>query len=413
MSLKGSAHPGQKLVGRINAISLLTISAYGIAVKNGFEGTEEEWLKSLEMSPKEVETAVNRYLEENPVAIDTTLSVKGQAADAQATGTAIANKVPLSGGEMTGTLKVPTLSLYPKSGFSEVFRFLDEGDKKLFTIYRSDSGDVRLAKFDIDTQKYESYSLPSVTSGLTANTSYKLLTSKELVSIAQGGTNAKTAAQALANLGGLPLSGGTMTGALKMNSNSITGLPAPTASSHAVNKSYADGIKETAANALSKANQAYSDANAAGATAYAAQQIANAAIPSSQNGAANGVASLDKNKKVNPRQARSTILSVSEPSVAITNVHEGLFIRVYGAESDVTFTLPSDGDDDCEIGAEIEILRNTRYNVTIKAPSDRYLLYPDCSTTSKGGSLKIANMYGCVALKRVAAQTWIAAGDIE
>lgn len=37
----------QKLTGRINACDLLIISAYGIAVKNGFKGTEEEWLLSL------------------------------------------------------------------------------------------------------------------------------------------------------------------------------------------------------------------------------------------------------------------------------------------------------------------------------------------------------------------------------
>lgn len=36
-----------KAVGRVNQLSVLTISAYGVAVKNGFEGTEEEWLASL------------------------------------------------------------------------------------------------------------------------------------------------------------------------------------------------------------------------------------------------------------------------------------------------------------------------------------------------------------------------------
>ena len=46
MSLKGNVD-GQTLVGSINKCDVLTISAYGIAVKNGFEGTEEEWLASL------------------------------------------------------------------------------------------------------------------------------------------------------------------------------------------------------------------------------------------------------------------------------------------------------------------------------------------------------------------------------
>jgi hypothetical protein len=34
-------------MGSINRIGLLCIDAYGVAVKNGFEGTVEEWLASL------------------------------------------------------------------------------------------------------------------------------------------------------------------------------------------------------------------------------------------------------------------------------------------------------------------------------------------------------------------------------
>jgi hypothetical protein len=36
-----------KAVGRVNQLSVMTIDAYGVAVKNGFEGTVEEWLASL------------------------------------------------------------------------------------------------------------------------------------------------------------------------------------------------------------------------------------------------------------------------------------------------------------------------------------------------------------------------------
>lgn len=50
-------------------------SAYAIAKKNGFEGTEEEWLESLK-----------------PPAVDPTLSEEGEAADAKVTGDELATK---------------------------------------------------------------------------------------------------------------------------------------------------------------------------------------------------------------------------------------------------------------------------------------------------------------------------------
>lgn len=50
-------------------------SAYAIAKKNGFEGTEEEWLESLK-----------------PPAVDKTLTEEGKAADAKVTGDALATK---------------------------------------------------------------------------------------------------------------------------------------------------------------------------------------------------------------------------------------------------------------------------------------------------------------------------------
>lgn len=44
-------------------------SAYEIAVENGFEGTEQEWLESLggSVSDEQIEKAVNKYLDENPI----------------------------------------------------------------------------------------------------------------------------------------------------------------------------------------------------------------------------------------------------------------------------------------------------------------------------------------------------------
>lgn len=48
MSLEGKVKATQKLRGKINRLEILRgYSAYEVAVNNGFEGTEEEWLASL------------------------------------------------------------------------------------------------------------------------------------------------------------------------------------------------------------------------------------------------------------------------------------------------------------------------------------------------------------------------------
>ena len=58
-------------MGRINRLSVLCIDAYGVAVKNGFEGTVEEWLASLKGDPpseEEIAKAVADYMKNTPVA---------------------------------------------------------------------------------------------------------------------------------------------------------------------------------------------------------------------------------------------------------------------------------------------------------------------------------------------------------
>lgn len=49
MSLTGNVKAEKVLRGRINRLDTLVVSAYGIAVKNGFHGTEREWLESLKV----------------------------------------------------------------------------------------------------------------------------------------------------------------------------------------------------------------------------------------------------------------------------------------------------------------------------------------------------------------------------
>lgn len=52
-------------MGRINRLSVLCIDAYGVAAKNGFEGTVEEWLDSLKATDEQVAKAVADYMEKH------------------------------------------------------------------------------------------------------------------------------------------------------------------------------------------------------------------------------------------------------------------------------------------------------------------------------------------------------------
>jgi hypothetical protein len=59
-----------KAVGRVNQLSIMTIDAYGVAVKNGFEGTVEEWLASLhgkDATDDQITAAVEAYMAEHPI----------------------------------------------------------------------------------------------------------------------------------------------------------------------------------------------------------------------------------------------------------------------------------------------------------------------------------------------------------
>lgn len=51
--------------GRINRLSVLVVNAYEVALKNGFVGTEEEWLDSLRATDEQVAKAVADYMAEH------------------------------------------------------------------------------------------------------------------------------------------------------------------------------------------------------------------------------------------------------------------------------------------------------------------------------------------------------------
>lgn len=86
----------------------------------------------------------------------------------------------------------------------------------------------------------------------------------------------------------LPLTGGTMTGPINMNSQKITGLPAPTVTSEATNKSYVDG---QVSNAKSEANTAAT--TAANGVASQAQSGTTDIITVSRSTSSSGVKNRD------------------------------------------------------------------------------------------------------------------------
>ena len=98
---------------------------------------------------------------------------------------------------------------------TDIAAMMQTGSTNMFGIYEYPK------EFDgQSTRYYEGYLLPEPSTGLTKNTIYKILTTKAPVSIAQGGTGATTAAQALTNLGAVPRAGGvTITGSMKFADN--------------------------------------------------------------------------------------------------------------------------------------------------------------------------------------------------
>ena len=86
----------------------------------------------------------------------------------------------------------------------------------------SATNQLRFWEFNSAGTNYEYYNLPAPDLSRTSNQEYKILTNKQAVSVAEGGTGATTAAQAAVNLNVLPLTGGTITGDLNVTGK-VTG----------------------------------------------------------------------------------------------------------------------------------------------------------------------------------------------
>lgn len=71
MSIEGTVY---NAMGRLNRLNIMCIDAYGVAVKNGFDGTVEEWLASLKGEPGDILTSPNGTKYKLTVSDDGTLS---------------------------------------------------------------------------------------------------------------------------------------------------------------------------------------------------------------------------------------------------------------------------------------------------------------------------------------------------
>ena len=125
---------------------------------------------------------------------------------------------------------------------------------------------------------------------------------------------------------------------------------------------------------------------------------------SSEKGAASGIATLDTNTKVTPRQATSKIVSVTaSKTLALSDL--GTFQQV-NSSSAVTITVPLNANVAFSAGDEIEFCRWGTGTLTF-AGADGVTI------NSVNSKKSVVHRFGCVCLKRGQNDnTWLLAGDI-
>ena len=142
--------------------------------------------------------------------------------------------VKKSGDIMTGQLTATQLNASIGNGYT--IMAADRNNKTTFLLQQDvATSRVQLMQIHPNSAFAERYRLPYANAEATADTNYDILTTKNTITIAQGGTGATTAEGALTNLGALPLSGGTLTGALSLPGNLYAEGDTLDATQHAIN----------------------------------------------------------------------------------------------------------------------------------------------------------------------------------
>lgn len=129
-------------------------------------------------------------------------------------------------------------------------------------------------------------------------------------------------------------------------------------------------------------------------------------VPTSQKGAASGVATLDANGKVEAVQAVSDVIILNDASVTVAAYMNGkLCLANNSAGTTITVPNPEAFPD----GFEVEIAQWAAGAVTFELDSTltgKYLFSLD-------DARQIAGHHGVVALKRVTATSWLLSGELS
>ena len=153
---------------------------------------------------------------------------------------------------------------------------------------------------------------------------------------------------------------------------------------------------------LSTATNSTSTALAATPSAVkSAYDLASAAIPSAQKGTASGVATLTSDSKVTPAQASSKYIALTGGKTLELG-DAGCMISVNSSSAE-TITIPQNSSVAFSVGTEIEIVRLGSGTVTIGG---------SVTILSVDSKVDIADVNGCVCIKKIDTDTWLLAGDL-
>lgn len=124
------------------------------------------------------------------------------------------------------------------------------------------------------------------------------------------------------------------------------------------------------------------------------------AIPSAEKGAVNGVAELNASAKVISAQTSSVVTEIGF-SYGVDDSFSGLMVTC-SAANNVIYTLSADAS----IGVEVEFVRLGTGTVSFAAGTGATVISVD-------GKLSIGSQYGCSAVKKISATTWLVTGDLS